>query len=81
MLYLTAGSGITPAMGMLRDADLADVVVLHSAPTEADVIFRDDLRDLAADTTIRLIERHTDTDGVLDVTRLDEHVPDWAERE
>ncbi|MDR6592656.1 ferredoxin reductase [Saccharothrix longispora] len=81
VLYLTAGSGITPAMGMLRDADLADVVVLHSAPTEADVIFRDDLRDLAADTTIRLIERHTDTDGVLDVTRLDEHVPDWAERE
>ncbi|MDQ2585224.1 ferredoxin reductase [Saccharothrix yanglingensis] len=81
VLYLTAGSGITPAMGMLRDADLADVVVLHSAPTEADVIFRDDLRDLAADTTIRLIERHTDTEGVLDVTRLDEHVPDWAERE
>ncbi|WP_367129281.1 ferredoxin reductase [Saccharothrix sp. HUAS TT1] len=81
VLYLTAGSGITPAMGMLRDADLPDVVVLHSAPTGADVIFRDDLRDLAADGAIRLIERHTDTDGVLDVARLDEHVPDWAERE
>ncbi|GAA1288347.1 ferredoxin reductase [Saccharothrix xinjiangensis] len=81
VLYLTAGSGITPAMGMMRDADLADVVVLHSAPTGADVIFRDDLHDLAADGAIRLIERHTDTDGVLDIARLDEHVPDWAERE
>lgn len=81
VLYLTAGSGITPAMGMVREAELADVVMLHSAPTEADVIFRNDLHDLAADKALRLIELHTDTDGMLDIARLDEHVPDWAERE
>lgn len=81
VLYLTAGSGITPAMGMLRDTEFADVVMLHSAPTEADVIFRDDLHGLAAAGKLRLIELHTDADGMLDIARLDEHVPDWAERE
>ena len=36
-LFVTAGSGITPVMGMLRNHldELADVVVLHSAPTAA----------------------------------------------
>ena len=35
VLFVTAGSGITPVMGMLRSAlhELADVVVVHSAPT------------------------------------------------
>ncbi len=81
MLYLTAGSGITPAMGMLRDSSLDDVVMVHSAPRLEDVIFRNDLHDLAADEALRLVELHTDTDGMLDITRLDELVPDWAERE
>jgi ferredoxin-NADP reductase len=81
VLYLTAGSGITPAMGMLRDSSLDDVVMVHSAPRLEDVIFRNDLHDLAADEALRLVELHTDTDGMLDVTRLDELVPDWAERE
>ena len=50
VLFLTAGSGITPVMGMLRHRlpELADVVVLHSAPTPADVIFGAELRDMAA---------------------------------
>jgi ferredoxin-NADP reductase len=81
VLYLTAGSGITPAMGMLRDSSLDDVVMVHSAPRLEDVIFRNDLHDLAADEALRLVELHTDTDGMLDITRLDELVPDWAERE
>jgi len=81
VLYLTAGSGITPAMGMLRDTDLDDVVMVHSAPREEDVIFRNDLHDLVADKKLRLVELHTDTDGMLDVARLGELVPDWAERE
>ncbi|MFI6096356.1 ferredoxin reductase [Lentzea sp. NPDC051213] len=81
VLYLTAGSGITPAMGMLRDAQLDDVVMIHSAPRQEDVIFRNDLHDLAADEALRLVELHTDTDGMLDLARLEELVPDWAERE
>ncbi|MFD8143722.1 ferredoxin reductase [Streptomyces sp. NPDC059708] len=81
VLYLTAGSGITPVMGMLRDNAFDDVVMVHSAPRPQDVIFRGELHGLAADGKLRLTEVHTDTDGVLDVARLDELVPDWAERE
>ncbi|MGW6965008.1 ferredoxin reductase [Streptomyces zaomyceticus] len=81
VLYLTAGSGITPVMGMLRDIDFDDVVMVHCAPQPQDVIFRDELHDLVAAEKLRLTEVHTDTDGVLDIARLDELVPDWAERE
>jgi ferredoxin-NADP reductase len=81
-LFVTAGSGITPVMGMLRShPDLADVVVLHSAPRSADVIFGAELRRLASAGRITLIERHTDVDGPLDVTTLVEQVPDLAQRE
>ncbi|MFE6750646.1 ferredoxin reductase [Kitasatospora purpeofusca] len=81
VLYLTAGSGITPVMGMLRDLDLDDVVMVHCAPKPQDVIFRGELHDLVADGKLRLTEVHTDRDGRLDLARLDELVPDWAERE
>ena len=84
ILFLTAGSGVTPVMGILRnltDLALADVVVVHSAPTAADVIFGEELRALARAGRIRLVERHTDTDGMLDVDRLDEIIDDLADRE
>ena len=82
-LFVTAGSGITPVMGMLRnraDDDATDVVLVHSAPTAEDVIFGDELRRMAAGGRIRLVERHTDTDGVLAPPALDALVPDLAER-
>lgn len=83
VLFLTAGSGITPVMGMLRasGADLTDVVLLHSAPTGGDVIFGAELRALAAAGRIRLLERHTDIEGSLDLAELDDLVPDWPDRE
>ncbi|MFJ8433324.1 ferredoxin reductase [Kitasatospora sp. NPDC094019] len=81
VLYLTAGSGITPVMGMLRDTGFDDVVMVHCAPRPQDVIFRGELHDLVADGKLRLTEVHTDTDGKLDLARLGELVPDWAERE
>jgi ferredoxin-NADP reductase len=86
ILFLTAGSGVTPVMGMLRnlaaaDADPSDIVVVHSAPTVDDVIFGGDLRMLARQGRIRLVERHTDTDGMLDVADLDGLVDDLAERQ
>src|ERR1700712_5426058 len=53
MLFITAGSGITPVMSMLRTLlrrnQITDIVHLHSAPTEADVMFGDELAALAAD--------------------------------
>lgn len=85
ILFLTAGSGVTPVMGMLRNmASLgaaADIVVVHSAPSADDVIFGWELRMLAREGRIRLVERHTDTDGMLDVARLADLVPDFAGRE
>lgn len=81
VLYLTAGSGITPVMGMLRDTGFDDAVMVHCAPRPHDVIFRRELHRLVADGKLRLTEVHTATDGVLDVARLGDLVPDWAERE
>jgi stearoyl-CoA 9-desaturase NADPH oxidoreductase len=81
-LFVTAGSGVTPVMGILRNhvAEHDDVVVVHSAPTAEDVIFGAELRELAATGQIRLVERHTETAGLLDAAALAELVPDLAER-
>ncbi|HEX3897970.1 MAG TPA: ferredoxin reductase [Mycobacteriales bacterium] len=82
-LFLTAGSGVTPVMGMLRDGlpDLDDVVMVHCAPTADDVIYGGELRHLAATSGLQLIERHDDTHGMLRIEQLAELVPDFAERE
>ena len=48
ILFLVAGSGITPVMAMLRTLDrrgtMPDVVVAYSSPTKERMIFRDELR-------------------------------------
>jgi ferredoxin-NADP reductase len=82
LLFVTGGSGITPIMGMLRNGIAArrDVVVVHSAPTRDEVVFGGELRRLAAIDRIRLVELHTDTDGMLDADRLAELVPDLDSR-
>lgn len=81
-LFVTAGSGITPVMGMLRNRahEGCDVVVVHSAPTADDVIFAGELRAMAADGRIRLVEQHTDAAGMLDAAGICALVPDVAER-
>ena len=86
ILFITAGSGITPVMSMLRTLarrdQIADVVHVHSAPTESDVIFADELAELAgAHPGYRLQLRTTRTQGRLDLDRLDDVVADWRERE
>ncbi len=84
VLFVTAGSGITPVMGMLRNmpaGEPCDVVVVHSAPSSAEVIFGGELRMLAARKKIRLVEIHTDSDGMLDVGTLGDLVGDLAERQ
>lgn len=94
LLFVTAGSGITPVIGMLRNlfpatdtgvlrlrrSDDLDIVVVHVAPTEPSSIFRDDLAALDEAGAIRLVARYDDTHGVLDVADLDDLVPDLAER-
>lgn len=86
ILFLTAGSGITPVMSMLRTLvrrkQISDVTHLHSAPTEAEVMFRAELADLAArHPGYRLQVRETRTQGRLDLAALDREVPDWRERQ
>ncbi|MEO5852201.1 MAG: ferredoxin reductase [Nocardioides sp.] len=94
LLFVTAGSGITPVIGMLRNLFPAtdsgvlrlarsagyDIVVVHVAPTEPDSIFLSDLRSLDAAGAIRLVARYDDVHGVLDVDDLISLVPDLDER-
>ncbi len=82
ILFVTAGSGITPVMGILRSLlhELRDVVVVHSAREREAVVFGDELRTLAAAGRIRFIERHTGTDGRIGPAELAGLVPDLAER-
>ncbi|ETW25684.1 ferredoxin reductase [Mycobacterium gastri] len=86
MLFITAGSGITPVMSMLRTLvrrnQITDIAHLHSAPTEADVMFGAELAALSDDHRgYRLTLRKTRTEGRLDLARLDEQVPDWRDRQ
>lgn len=84
MLFITAGSGITPVMGMLRSmtpAVRSDIVVVHSAPRADDVVFAGELRMLAHRGSIRLVEIHTRTDGRLDPARLSDLVEDLDRRQ
>jgi ferredoxin-NADP reductase len=94
LLFVTAGSGVTPVIGMLRNLfpstdegvlrparsrDL-DIVVVHVAPSEPDSIFLRDLQALDAAGAITLVARYDDEHGVLDVGDLATLVPDLAER-
>jgi ferredoxin-NADP reductase len=86
VLFLTAGSGITPVMSMLRTLarreQVGDIVHVHSAPTESDVLFAAELAQLAdANDGYRLRLRTTRTEGRLDLARLAEEVPDWRDRQ
>jgi ferredoxin-NADP reductase len=94
LLFVTAGSGITPVIGILRNLYPAtdsgvlrparsaayDIVVLHIAPSEPDSIFLDDLRRLEAAGAIRLVARYDDQHGILDLAELESLVPDLVER-
>ncbi len=86
LLFVSAGSGITPIMSMLRSLDhrdrLDDAVLIHSARTPEDVIFGSDLRDMAErHEGFRLHEQHTGEHGRMTTATLEEVCPDWRERE
>ncbi|MCK9894940.1 ferredoxin reductase [Frankia sp. AgB32] len=75
LLFVTAGSGITPVMAMLRHLAagprMPDVVLAHSAPDPSKVIFGAELRRLAARfPSLRLHEQHTRPAGDQRSTRL-----------
>jgi ferredoxin-NADP reductase len=86
LLLVTAGSGITPVIGMLRNlfsrqapAGL-DIVLVHVNVSADTAIFREELRSHATSGNIRLVERYDDRDGLLDINDLATLVPDVDER-
>ncbi|MGU7769041.1 FAD-binding oxidoreductase [Burkholderia sp. MR1-5-21] len=95
MLYLSAGSGVTPLMSMTRASiDLGldrEIVFVHSARTPADIIFREELQRLAKlSPRLRLYfvcetvggqEHWAGPTGRLSLPMLSEWVPDYADRE
>ena len=86
ILFLTAGSGITPVMSMLRTLarrdQISDILHVHSAPTPADVLFATELAELTrTHPGYRLVTRSTRAQGRLDVNRIADEVPDWRERQ
>ncbi|XOZ90472.1 ferredoxin reductase [Nocardia testacea] len=86
VLFLTAGSGITPVMSMLRALDrrdaVTDVVHIHSARTAEDVMFADELDALHARHPGFVSHIHlTGEKGKFATAALDELYPDWRERQ
>jgi stearoyl-CoA 9-desaturase NADPH oxidoreductase len=86
LLFISAGSGITPIMSMLRSLHrqdaMSDVVHLHSSRTPDEVIFGEELRALAArHDGFELHEQHTGEHGRMGPEDLDRLCPDWRERE
>ena len=93
-LFVTAGSGVTPVIGMLRNlfpvtdsgvvrlprSEPYDITVVHVAPSEPHSIFISNLRELDEAGMINLVARYDDEHGVLDVADLDDLVPDLQER-
>ena len=87
LLFVTAGSGVTPVMGMVRHLAatrpeaLSGAVAVHCDRTADDVVFGTELRALAGATGMRLVERHTALDGRLTPDALSYLVPDWGARQ
>jgi predicted ferric reductase len=86
LLLIAGGVGITPLRSMLEA--LADegreIILLYRVSTEADVLFRKELDQLASEqgATVRyLIGRRDKRPDPLGEARLRAHVPDIAERD
>lgn len=85
ILFLSAGSGVTPIMAMLRTLSRRgrrpDVLHVHSARTESEVMFGDELKALADDhPEFRSHIQLTRSQGKFALSSLDELCPDWRER-
>lgn len=86
ILFLTAGSGLTPILGMLRNGATrgADVVHVHCGPDAESLLFGAELQLMQAAGSITLVPWHTRERGRLglaDPAALDDVVPDWRDRQ
>jgi ferredoxin-NADP reductase len=87
LLFISAGSGITPIMSMLRSLlakgrPIENVVHVHSAHSAEDVIFARELHELSArDPGYHLHLRLTGEQGRVTPEQLEGLCPDWGLRE
>jgi ferredoxin-NADP reductase/ferredoxin len=86
LLFISAGSGITPIMSMLRsiagEDAMKDVLHIHCSHSIEEVIFGRELSELQArHPGYRLCLRITGEQGRLSPDELDELCPDWSRRE
>ena len=92
LLLISGGSGITPVMSMLRTRCALGwenpLTFVHYALTHADMLYRDELEELARTAPgVRLVRIFTDEpgrgdlDGFLSGQQLDRAAPHWAEAE
>jgi ferredoxin-NADP reductase len=86
LLFISAGSGITPIASMLRgleaDGELRDVVHVHCSRTREGVIFARELARLRLEHGgYRLHMRLTGKHGRLSARDVQAICPDWQERE
>ncbi|WJY99183.1 Stearoyl-CoA 9-desaturase electron transfer partner [Corynebacterium hansenii] len=85
LLFITAGSGITPVMSMLRDLErrggIKDVIHLHSVRDRAGLLFDGELDRLSREQPgYALTVRETGIDGRLSIDEIKRLVPDVADR-
>lgn len=90
LLMLTAGSGLTPVMSMIRTLvprrPDADVVLIHSSRTRAEALFHDELLELADQfpgLTVKNWFTREEQGRRLDLTDfadLEDLCPDWRAR-
>ena len=86
LLFISGGGGITPVLSMLRtlrdEGYPGRAVFLHYARTAADVLYRDTLTALAAESdTIDVAFRYTAEQGRFTPGHLDNVAPWWRETE
>lgn len=92
-LFITAGSGITPAMSMLRSLiaqeRLPDTVHIHYSPHEFDVIFGKEMMQTAKEHPVYHLQQvltheygeQKQTKGYFSAEQLARLCPDWRERD
>jgi predicted ferric reductase len=85
VVLIAGGIGITPIRALMEDMS-GDVIVIYRVVRDEDVIFRDELENLARERGITLlfvVGDHATQDGarLLSPSHLQELVPDIAERQ
>jgi predicted ferric reductase len=84
VLLIAGGIGITPIRALMEDMR-GDVVVVYRVVAESEIVFREELEELARERGLRLVfvvgdHRSTEGRGLLSEAHLRELVPDIADR-